>query len=607
MKQWLIFSLLFVTILSPVIACEATGPGTCFYVSNSGSDSNPGTLAQPFKTIMKADQSITARGANGPGSVIYVMPGVYNQTFRATASVFSIHLRAVGTADYPITLKSYDINNPAILWGELDMINRSGGHPAIYLQGGFYVIRDLVFENATHGVYGQYYNSTIESNVIRNIYGDHGSNPSGVGNPQGDVHRNNIIRNNRIYNVVQNSSRTDLFSENIMCIVFFRGNNNTANNNWVSNCGAGIRYKHHQYWNNASVLAPGETYTAAFYRNIVEDINDRGINLGGSNISVFENVIMNGSGIVLGGGDAGPFLDNFVYHNSLYNAYGGIYYVQAYEYDANPHNTTLRDNVIHARVAQTVAYDTWDAIKYSDYNCYNESDFRRCESDSSSCQIPFVNFTNRGFDLNSIFTTNMYANPSVDLRLSATSACRNAASDGLHMGAWTTDNPDYDIGPTNNTLIDQGDFTPPVISLGSASVISPDVRLYVFTNEKAACRYSNVSGINFNSMTFFGPEDTQNHETLLLNRQDGQNHTYYIKCQDFNGNYNQVNYNITFTTENRIYVTGDANKDGSVNLLDVIFVGQYLDRSTFAADADLNGDGTINIFDLVRVSANWGK
>ncbi|RJP54416.1 MAG: DUF1565 domain-containing protein, partial [Anaerolineaceae bacterium] len=42
-----------------------------FYVSTSGNDSNPGTQAQPWRTIQKAANTVTA------GSTVFVQAGNY--------------------------------------------------------------------------------------------------------------------------------------------------------------------------------------------------------------------------------------------------------------------------------------------------------------------------------------------------------------------------------------------------------------------------------------------------------------------------------------------------------------------------------------------------
>jgi hypothetical protein len=67
-----------------------------YYVSTSGSDTNPGTSTAPFKTFAKA-VSVLA-----PGDTLQVMPGTYYESLRMTKS---------GTAAAPINV----IGNGAIV------------------------------------------------------------------------------------------------------------------------------------------------------------------------------------------------------------------------------------------------------------------------------------------------------------------------------------------------------------------------------------------------------------------------------------------------------------------------------------------------------------
>ncbi|MDB5795826.1 MAG: hypothetical protein JWR25_2205 [Noviherbaspirillum sp.] len=50
------------------------------YVAVTGSDTNPGTQTQPFKTILKASQAAT------PGTVVHVAPGIYPGSFTTAKS-----------------------------------------------------------------------------------------------------------------------------------------------------------------------------------------------------------------------------------------------------------------------------------------------------------------------------------------------------------------------------------------------------------------------------------------------------------------------------------------------------------------------------------------
>src|SRR5688500_6549603 len=63
-----------------------------YYVSPSGADANPGSLAAPFRTIQRAANAAQA------GDVVTVRAGVYRETVRPPRS---------GTAAAPITFQAY--------------------------------------------------------------------------------------------------------------------------------------------------------------------------------------------------------------------------------------------------------------------------------------------------------------------------------------------------------------------------------------------------------------------------------------------------------------------------------------------------------------------
>src|SRR2546430_7870525 len=85
------FFLLFL-LLGAVRGAEAARVS----VSTQGSDSNPGTSSQPFRTITRAYNSA------GAGTTIMVMAGTYTDY----SSSWGIHLGNSGTASSPIILKS---------------------------------------------------------------------------------------------------------------------------------------------------------------------------------------------------------------------------------------------------------------------------------------------------------------------------------------------------------------------------------------------------------------------------------------------------------------------------------------------------------------------
>lgn len=92
----------------------ARAAGNTYYVAVSGSDSNAGTQAAPWKTIQKAANAAAA------GDTVYVRGGTYKE---------KVIVRNSGSASAPITFMAYP--------GETPVIDANGISMANYFEGGF--------------------------------------------------------------------------------------------------------------------------------------------------------------------------------------------------------------------------------------------------------------------------------------------------------------------------------------------------------------------------------------------------------------------------------------------------------------------------------------
>lgn len=111
---------------TPTAATTPTGPQ--FYVATTGNDANPGTLAQPWRTIQKAMSSATA------GSTVNIRGGTYNERLR---------MNVQGAAGSYITFQPYGFSVPA---------GGCGGYTGVAC-GGEQVILDYAYlGTATDGV-----------------------------------------------------------------------------------------------------------------------------------------------------------------------------------------------------------------------------------------------------------------------------------------------------------------------------------------------------------------------------------------------------------------------------------------------------------------------
>jgi len=102
--------------------------GNTFYVSTSGSDTNPGTLAQPWKTVTYASAN------TNPGDTIYIKAGLYNENIVISKS---------GTSTLPVVFAGYKATpgdrppvlvtaaDPYAVFSSSDMPNFDGGNRAV--------------------------------------------------------------------------------------------------------------------------------------------------------------------------------------------------------------------------------------------------------------------------------------------------------------------------------------------------------------------------------------------------------------------------------------------------------------------------------------------
>src|SRR5262245_46786093 len=79
-------------LLVSVIAARSAGAAD-YYVATTGSDSNPGTLAQPFATLQRAHTAVTA------GDTVYIRGGTYAIVGQGASSAAGIAISKSGTSD----------------------------------------------------------------------------------------------------------------------------------------------------------------------------------------------------------------------------------------------------------------------------------------------------------------------------------------------------------------------------------------------------------------------------------------------------------------------------------------------------------------------------
>jgi hypothetical protein len=158
------------------------------YVSTTGSDSNPGSSAQPFRTITYAYSQASA------GTTILVAPGLYTDY----TSGWGLHLGNSGTAASPIVLKSL-VQGGAIIDGQ----DASDRNQAVYIDGSYNVVEGFEIRNGPNGgitiwsdgnqiLYNEIHNNgnpaTTNPNGLDGIYDDQTTS--------GNVYAGNYIHDN---------------------------------------------------------------------------------------------------------------------------------------------------------------------------------------------------------------------------------------------------------------------------------------------------------------------------------------------------------------------------------------------------------------------------
>jgi len=197
------------SLSTPTLISEQTVVTNGIYVSPDGSDANPGTLEQPYKTINKAASVATA------GDTIYVRGGVY---------VESVSVNNSGIAADPIRLMAYPGETPIIdgqnklganygyllrLYGNYIEVSgfeiRNSAGMCVKLNGQHDRVSDLKVHHCHNngilisGNYGVVENNTVWQASQVNLNGVNGYGSSGISAgryPDGAIIRDNFVYDN---------------------------------------------------------------------------------------------------------------------------------------------------------------------------------------------------------------------------------------------------------------------------------------------------------------------------------------------------------------------------------------------------------------------------
>jgi MYXO-CTERM domain-containing protein len=143
--RWKAPAFLFASVaLCGVFLTKGRASAAEYYVSPTGSDSNPGTQASPFATLQKANNSAAA------GDTIWMRAGTYNTTGQITLS-------KSGTSDTNRTkIWAYPGEVPVIDFSNYSLASSGSDNPAITVTGSWMHLKGLEIANGKVGSSGSH-------------------------------------------------------------------------------------------------------------------------------------------------------------------------------------------------------------------------------------------------------------------------------------------------------------------------------------------------------------------------------------------------------------------------------------------------------------------
>jgi len=264
------------------------------YVSTSGSDSNPGTQAAPFRTIAKGSRAATA------GTTVHVAPGTYTETIRTNQR---------GTASSRIRFVS------DVKWGAKILPSNPTGESVWDVRGSYIDIDGFNVDgtNCTSCIIGI------------NLAGSY-----------------DRALNSHVHHIATNFACNSNGAAAILTDGYYGGVSNDATGNVVDNVGPGLGqcdFDQGIYIATSGLVA----------NNIVSGVSECGIHLyhNATAVTIVNNTVFsNGCGIVVGSGEyysgfTGPGDYNKTTNNIVYNNTYGVV-----ENGTTGLNNTYRNNLV---------------------------------------------------------------------------------------------------------------------------------------------------------------------------------------------------------------------------------------------------------------------
>jgi hypothetical protein len=581
-------------------ALEALEPRIClsvYYVSPSGSDTNPGTSELPWRTLQRASNTA------GGGDTVIARAGNYAGFNIANSGTSAARLTFRGESgaviDQPVTIGNrYGINGsgreyvtiegftfaPQASQGEWYAGVRLGGTPGDWVNGN--IIRNNTFtmrvvdQAATtdrYGIYSSWNDGLlVEGNTVSGGYnsGIYAANSA----------RNYTIRGNEVFDVggngIHNNGDASAGSPGLNL-------NATIEDNVIHNVGFGI---------GGQAISADGLQDSRIQNNLLYDIHAKGISLyvvdaaDGSS----DNVLVNNTIVVSSDGGAPLRLNHDSSNNTILNNI----------FQATTPSRAWVDAEESALVGSTIDYNVTTGVEFVGGTLRNDWE------------------STYGFDTHSIIVTNP-ATLFVDV-----------PSDDYHL---RSDSPALDEGTTSNAPpIDfEGDPRPG----GAGFDIGADERVTSVPPSVVSSQfdYLDVQQIvirfseNVSASLATGDLVLRNLTTSttvpssnLALSYDTATNTATFTFPGFNGILPDADYRATLPANSVtdpdgnplpadhvldfFFLQGDINHDAQVNLADFnILAANFGQSDRNFGEGDLNYDGTVNLSDFNLLAGQFGR
>ncbi|OGM60542.1 hypothetical protein A2892_00785 [Candidatus Woesebacteria bacterium RIFCSPLOWO2_01_FULL_39_10b] len=374
-----IFFLLIFFILPSTIQAAT------YYVATGGNDSNPGTVANPWRTIQKAADTLVA------GDTVYIRRGTYREIIIAQRS---------GSAGSYITYTAYPGDKGYVI---IDGTGISGSPALSYDRGLFtiyskhhLIISDLTFQNVNlnvtsdqklHGIFlhsNGYQTDNLETyeihiigNTINNVYNNNDTSGGYIPYPGGiwlesplatSAYPSNPRKIHDIF--IKNNTTNNTYSSGIG---IWRGYNIIVDGNEVINavnrgrqeCITVSATELFEVKNNIvrdrprpnpdgggeGIVLKGGVKNGKVFKNHVYNLDGEvNIYLGSqaNNIEIYQNKVSGGGGITLASEVVGSTLNDIkIYNNLVYNNSSTGIWVASYQANQFRNNISIFNNTVY--------------------------------------------------------------------------------------------------------------------------------------------------------------------------------------------------------------------------------------------------------------------